>query len=195
MSTMPTSHRWATSGPRSGFRGARAGCSNARIPGIDRTDAIGPYPIFSCTDWSALDEDLSRLEGDPVSIVLVADPLGTTRSPPAPEGVPDRASPSSDTSSAISGLRRSCPPTIGAGCADATFNRIATLARQRGLDFVNLSDHNTSSHLALAAEAQQTLTRRPVPARRRDHDVRRPWQRRRPVTYVDHRDRLHGPHD
>jgi hypothetical protein len=48
------------------------------IPGTHRTDAMGPYPIFSCTDWSALDEDLSRLEGGPVSVVLVADPLGTT---------------------------------------------------------------------------------------------------------------------
>ena len=40
----------------------------------------------------------------------------------------------------------------------ATFEQISSLARQRGLDFVNLSDHNTSSQLALAAEAQKTLT-------------------------------------
>jgi uncharacterized protein (TIGR03382 family) len=44
------------------------------------------------------------------------------------------------------------------GDANATFEQISTLARQRGLDFVNLSDHNTSSHVALAAEAQKTLT-------------------------------------
>jgi len=40
------------------------------------------------------------------------------------------------------------------GDATATLDQIATLATQRGLDFVNLSDHNTSSHLALAAAVQ-----------------------------------------
>lgn len=40
------------------------------------------------------------------------------------------------------------------GDATATFDEIAALARSRGLDFVNLSDHNTDSHLALAAAAQ-----------------------------------------
>ena len=48
--------------------------------------------------------------------------------------------------------------SVESGDATATFDQISTLARQRGLDFVNLSDHNTSSHLALAAEAQKTLT-------------------------------------
>ena len=42
--------------------------------------------------------------------------------------------------------------------SDATFDEISTLARQRGLDFVNLSNHNTSSHLALMAEKQKALT-------------------------------------
>ncbi|HWO21417.1 MAG TPA: CehA/McbA family metallohydrolase [Kofleriaceae bacterium] len=40
------------------------------------------------------------------------------------------------------------------GDANATFAQIAALARTRGLDFVNLSDHNTDSHLPLAAAAQ-----------------------------------------
>jgi len=42
------------------------------------------------------------------------------------------------------------------GDATATFTQIATLARSRGLDFVNLSDHNTSSHLPLMAAFQAT---------------------------------------
>jgi len=42
------------------------------------------------------------------------------------------------------------------GDATATFAQIATLARMRGLDFVNLSDHNTSSHLPLMAAFQAT---------------------------------------
>ena len=40
------------------------------------------------------------------------------------------------------------------GDANASFDEIGLLAKSRGLDFVNLSDHNTSSHLALAASAQ-----------------------------------------
>jgi hypothetical protein len=40
------------------------------------------------------------------------------------------------------------------GDATASLAQIAALARMRGLDFVNLSDHNTDSHLPLAAAAQ-----------------------------------------
>jgi hypothetical protein len=40
------------------------------------------------------------------------------------------------------------------GDAAATFDEIATLARERGLDFVVITDHNTVSHLDLLAEAQ-----------------------------------------
>ena len=40
------------------------------------------------------------------------------------------------------------------GDATATFDQIVTLARSRGLDFVNLSDHNTVAQHALAAAHQ-----------------------------------------
>jgi hypothetical protein len=40
------------------------------------------------------------------------------------------------------------------GDANAELAAIAQLARQRGLDFVNLSDHNTSSHVELIAAEQ-----------------------------------------
>ncbi len=40
------------------------------------------------------------------------------------------------------------------GDANASFDEIATLAQTRGLDFVNLSDHNTNSQVDLAAAAQ-----------------------------------------
>jgi hypothetical protein len=39
-------------------------------------DAIGPYPLFSCTDWDGLAEDLSELSTDLVSVALVVDPFG-----------------------------------------------------------------------------------------------------------------------
>ena len=44
------------------------------IPGSDRTDLAGPYPLFCCADWAALGPALADLPGDPVSLTLVADP-------------------------------------------------------------------------------------------------------------------------
>jgi Acetyltransferase (GNAT) domain len=46
------------------------------IPGTSECDAAGPYPLFCCTDWSALPADLDALAEPPVSIVLVTDPFG-----------------------------------------------------------------------------------------------------------------------
>jgi hypothetical protein len=45
------------------------------IPG-GGNDLIGPYPLFACRSWPELPGDLAGLEGDAVSVVLVADPLG-----------------------------------------------------------------------------------------------------------------------
>jgi hypothetical protein len=47
--------------------------------------------------------------------------------------------------------------SVESGDATATFMQIATLAQSRGLDFVNLSDHNTSSQHALIAAVQPML--------------------------------------
>jgi hypothetical protein len=46
------------------------------VPGSDRRDAIGPYPLFACPDWSALPADLDEVGRDLVSIALVPDPFG-----------------------------------------------------------------------------------------------------------------------
>jgi hypothetical protein len=46
------------------------------VPGTAEWDAIGPYPLFCCTDWSSLSADLAALAGQLVSIVLVTDPFG-----------------------------------------------------------------------------------------------------------------------
>jgi hypothetical protein len=59
-----------------------------RIPNTRYCDLSGPYPLFSCADWSAIPADLADLPGDPVSAVVVVDPL--TR---PPEGVLHRAFP------------------------------------------------------------------------------------------------------
>lgn len=44
------------------------------IAGTDLDDLMGPYPLFSCRDWTQLEADLNELTGA-VSLTLVADPL------------------------------------------------------------------------------------------------------------------------
>lgn len=46
------------------------------IPESDASDAMGCYPLFACADWPRLGEDLEELEGELVSLALVADPFG-----------------------------------------------------------------------------------------------------------------------
>jgi hypothetical protein len=46
------------------------------LPGSNAVDAMGCYPLFACSDWSALGGDLDALRGDLVSLALVADPFG-----------------------------------------------------------------------------------------------------------------------
>jgi hypothetical protein len=46
------------------------------IPGTTESDAIGPYPLLCCLDWTALPADLASLDGAVVSVVLVTDPFG-----------------------------------------------------------------------------------------------------------------------
>jgi hypothetical protein len=47
------------------------------LEGLPYRDAMGCYPLFSCGDWSKLEDDLEDLEADLVSISLVADPFGS----------------------------------------------------------------------------------------------------------------------
>jgi hypothetical protein len=46
------------------------------IAGGPERDAMGPYPLFVCRDWSKLHLDLEAIGPDLVSLVLVADPWG-----------------------------------------------------------------------------------------------------------------------
>ena len=48
-----------------------------RIPGSEDVDAMGSYPIFCCSDWSALSDDLAGIGDRLVSVVLVTDPFGS----------------------------------------------------------------------------------------------------------------------
>ena len=46
-----------------------------QIPGTPYKDAMGPYPLFSCHDWTKLHEDLKTIESDIISLSLVSDPF------------------------------------------------------------------------------------------------------------------------
>src|ERR1043165_18243 len=39
-------------------------------------DAMGCYPLFTCSDWSQLQVDLETLSTELVSVAIVADPFG-----------------------------------------------------------------------------------------------------------------------
>jgi len=47
-----------------------------QIPGTTLQDAMGCYPIFSCRDWSLLQEDLDIVGDELVSLTIVSDPFG-----------------------------------------------------------------------------------------------------------------------
>jgi hypothetical protein len=48
------------------------------IAGWPDRDATGCYPLFSCRDWSRLDEDIAAVGTDWLTLALVADPMGAT---------------------------------------------------------------------------------------------------------------------
>ena len=46
------------------------------IPDFRYKDAMGPYPLFCCHDWSHLHADVDKIKNDLVSLSLVTDPFG-----------------------------------------------------------------------------------------------------------------------
>lgn len=46
------------------------------IPGTEAHDAMGCYPLFTCSDWSQLQVDIDDIGQDLVSLALVTDPFG-----------------------------------------------------------------------------------------------------------------------
>jgi hypothetical protein len=57
-----------------------AGFLSRAIPGSTRRDARGAYPLFSCSTWAALPEELAESDhlAGHVSLIAVADPLAET---------------------------------------------------------------------------------------------------------------------
>ena len=48
------------------------------IPDTDHADAMGPYPLFVCSDWEQIGKDLEAHQDDWVSAAVVTDPLGAS---------------------------------------------------------------------------------------------------------------------
>src|SRR3989442_1604609 len=59
-------------------------------------DGVGPYPLFVCSDWNALGDDLHDLNRDLVSVVLVTDPFGNWSRPRLESSFPDLCRPFKD---------------------------------------------------------------------------------------------------
>jgi hypothetical protein len=56
-------------------------------------DAIGPYPLFACSDWSALAADIAELSEQLISLTIVTDPFGNWNRVILEDAFPDRAVP------------------------------------------------------------------------------------------------------
>ncbi len=61
-----------------------------QIDGTRERDLMGPYPLFSCTDWSKLADDVEDLGDSTVSLVLVVDPLADVEASQLERAFPDR---------------------------------------------------------------------------------------------------------
>jgi hypothetical protein len=59
------------------------------VGGTGDRDAMGPYPLFACVDWTALGRDLLVADNDLVSLTLVADPLADPGEEVLQESFPD----------------------------------------------------------------------------------------------------------
>ena len=56
--------------------GSKGWLLERQIPGALHRDAMGPYPLFACADWSGLPDDLESLKAQIVTLALVPDPFG-----------------------------------------------------------------------------------------------------------------------
>jgi uncharacterized protein (TIGR03382 family) len=140
---------WGVWGP-DGFRGWGGGNTEDAVIGIDQSSrSYRPGPITPGT-WTVVigKAQLDAAGGHYKIDVTCRDDATLPVRPKAPYAP-----------SVLAGGRRWYKGdfhvhSAESGDATASFDQIAMLARARGLDFVNLSDHNTDSHLALAAAAQ-----------------------------------------
>jgi hypothetical protein len=141
---------WGVWGPSNEFRGWGGGNTEDAIIGVDQSSrSYLPGPIPAGT-WTVV---IGKARLDPTgghyAIDVVCRDAATLPVRPKAEFMPVVLSPQRRWYKGDFHVH-----SEESGDATATFDQITALARMRGLDFVNLSDHNTSSHLALAAAHQ-----------------------------------------
>lgn len=59
--------------------GAGAWLVRRAVDGTDADDAVGPYPLLCCSDWSGLARDLASHDDELLSVTCVTDPFGAYR--------------------------------------------------------------------------------------------------------------------
>jgi hypothetical protein len=140
---------WGVWGP-DGFRGWGGGLTEDAIIGVEQSSrSYLPGPIPAGTWIVSVGKAQLDASGGHYSIdVVCRDDATLTVQPKAPFSPvvlkPERRWYKGDFH----------VHSIQSGDATATFDQIATLAKSRGLDFINLSDHNTYSQHALVAAYQ-----------------------------------------
>lgn len=63
------------------------------IAGTSARDLMGPYPLFSCADWTELSDDVDELRDAFVSLVVIVDPLADVGAAELKRAFPDRVQP------------------------------------------------------------------------------------------------------
>lgn len=135
-----------------GFRGWGGGNPEPAIVGVEaasRSYLPGPIPAG---EWKVV-VGKAKIESSPAVYHLEIVLRDAPTLPPQPERAPYAPSPPLET-----GARWYAGDfhvhSRESGDARPALDEIAAFARERGLDFVEISDHNTVSHLELFADAQ-----------------------------------------
>ena len=140
---------WGVWSPE-GFRGWAGGLTDDAIIGVDQSSrSYLPGPITPGTWRISVGKAKLDADGGHYSIDVVCRDNATL--PVQPKAAFDPVVLSSEARWYKGDFH---VHSIQSGDATATFDQITTLAKMRGLDFVNLSDHNTFSQHALVAAIQ-----------------------------------------
>jgi MYXO-CTERM domain-containing protein len=140
---------WGVWGP-DGFRGWGGGNTEDAIIGVDESSrSYLPGPITPGTWTVVIGKAMLAATGGHYSIDVVCRDDATLTVQPRAAFSPVVLNPERRWYKGDFHVH-----SVQSGDAGATFDQIATLAKSRGLDFVNLSDHNTYAQHALIAAYQ-----------------------------------------
>ncbi|MBA3539631.1 MAG: PHP domain-containing protein [Deltaproteobacteria bacterium] len=144
---------WGVWGPSSEFRGWGGGNSEDIVIGVAQSSrSYLPGPIAPGTWTVVIGKALLGTTGNMYTFDVTCRSDATLPVQPRAEYTPVVLAPERRWYAGDFHVH-----STESGDARASFAEIHTLARSRGLDFVNLSDHNTTSQHALIAALQPTM--------------------------------------